>query len=146
MTVIKPRDSSWNVIGIDWIHFRVPRFFFALSLSLSLALSIAFASFLQAVNNVRLSPFSCSRFQLYDKISTRVTTTHRLSTSDAVARYRDAADVLRELPRSVRDGSDVRELRDILANPFLKVSPVFLCITYAITRARTLAIKSIAVG
>lgn len=60
--------------------------------------------------------------QLYDKISCRALPSHRLATPDAVKRYRHATDVLRELPRSVRDSPDVRELRDLLSNPFLKVS------------------------
>ena len=85
-------------------HFLFPLIVIIISLSLSL---------------------SRSAVQLYDKIGNGVTATHRLATSDAVARYRDATDVLRELPRAVRDSPDVRELRDILANPFLKVTPRF---------------------
>ncbi|XP_057365190.1 peripheral plasma membrane protein CASK-like isoform X1 [Daphnia carinata] len=61
-----------------------------------------------------------SLLTLYDKISCRASPSHRLATSDAVKRYRQASDVLRELPRSIRDSHDVRELRDVLANPFLK--------------------------
>ena len=63
--------------------------------------------------------------QLYDKISCRAIASHRLATSDAVNRYRQATDVLRELPRTIRDGQDVTELRDILSNPFLKVRDTF---------------------
>ena len=63
--------------------------------------------------------------QLYDKISCRAVASHRLATSDAVNRYRQATDVLRELPRTVREGQDVTELRNILSNPFLKVRQLF---------------------
>ncbi|EFX82008.1 hypothetical protein DAPPUDRAFT_317092 [Daphnia pulex] len=70
----------------------------------------------QVLNSSRLH----SLLTLYDKISCRVSTSHRLATSDAVKRYRHATDVLRELPRSVRETPDVRELRDVLSNPFLK--------------------------
>lgn len=60
--------------------------------------------------------------QLYDTISCRVLASHRLASPDAMKRYRHAAEVLRELPRSIRDSPDVRELRAVLTNPFLKVS------------------------
>lgn len=70
----------------------------------------------QVLSDTRLH----SLLTLYDKISCRAVASHRLATSDAVNRYRQATDVLRELPRTVREGQDVTELRNILSNPFLK--------------------------
>lgn len=80
---------------------------------------------------VPLIPFNVTRcisdFQLYNQISSRAFSSHHLVTSNAVTRYREATDALRELPSSVRDGAEVNELRDILSSPFLKVIDFYYC-------------------
>ena len=65
--------------------------------------------------------------QLYNQISSRAFSSHHLVTCNAVTRYREATDAIRDLPSPVRDGADVNELRDLLSNPFLKVIDFYYC-------------------
>jgi len=63
-----------------------------------------------SMRQVLASPRLRSLLMLYDEISTRPCVTHRLPPSDAVTRYRDAIDALRETSPDFRDGVDVQEL------------------------------------
>lgn len=66
-----------------------------------------------------------SKFQLYDKISTRVPSPFRVPQADAVQRLREVEELLREADRSAlraTDRADLRELLDILSQPHMRVS------------------------
>lgn len=65
------------------------------------------------------------QFQLYDRISSRVPTPTRAPSADAVQRAREVEEILREAELSAMrnvDRADLRELRDLLVQPHLKVS------------------------
>jgi len=75
---------------------------------------------LESVRQVLGSSRLISLLTIYDQISTRCCVAHRLPPSDAVKRYRDATDSLRESAPSVREGVVVHELRNILSAPHFK--------------------------